>query len=200
MQLLKIDKEKIFKDIFEYIDSHDDKKEFNKILKSIFEQEKTIQLLSFKFTMAAILKFETEFQKSTKTFGRIISDMINAVDISTGEKIYDYTFYALPSDNGQKLSIQLDVTRKDKQKNHYAYLLVDILEKFSESLEKPEELLCEMLKNIIDLAYEYAEIYIERIRNENLNFDEKRFLKEITYIICDTGANEIYSQLENGIS
>lgn len=197
-QLFKIKKLELSKKINDYIDSQDDKKEFNKVLKQIFSINETIELLSIKFAISALLKYENEYSRLTKTNGKIISNIIYAIDAKTGKEIYDYSFVTFDSDNGKEMSLQIDIKRKDKEQNHYSYMIYEIFEKFSENIENVDEMLYLYITELIDLCYKYAEDYIEYITTNDKQFNEERFLKEIVYIIADTGANEIYSLIKNG--
>lgn len=199
-ELLTIERENILNRINEYIDSNEDKKAFNEEIKKIFSINRVLGSLLIHYTINSLLMFEDEYSNAIKTDAKIVSEIINSLNIRTGEKIYSYQFNTINREDKKKMICTLSIERKDKQEELYDYRMKEIFSKFTELSGDVNEVFYQTIINIIDETYKYAEHYIENVQEGNIEFDENKFIGELIWTLVSTEANEVlrqFSQLPN---
>lgn len=193
-ELLTIDSENILKRINEYIDSKEDKKAFNEEMKKIFSINRVIASLLIHYTVNSLIMFEDEYSTVAKTNVKIISEIINSINIRTGEKIYDYQFNTINREDNKKMICTLFIERKDKQEELYSYRMEEIFAKFTELSGDINEVFYQTLINFVEEAYKYAEYYIENVQQGGIEFDENKFIGELIWTLISTESNEVLRQ------
>lgn len=193
-ELLTIERENILNRINEYIDSNEDKKAFNEELKKIFSINRVLGSLLIYYTINSLLMFEDEYSNATKTNVNIVSEILNSINIRTGEKIYNYQFNTINREDKKKMICTLFIERKDKQEELYSYRMEEIFAKFTELSGDVNEVFYQTIVNFIDEAYKYAEHYIDNVQEGNIEFDEVKFSRELILAFVSTEANEVARQ------
>ena len=193
-ELLTIERENILNRINEYIDSKEDKKAFNEELKKIFSINRVLGSLLIHYTINSLLMFEDEYSNATKTNVNIVSEILNSINIRTGEKIYDYQFNTINREDKKKMICTLFIERKDKQEELYSYRMEEIFAKFTELSGDVNEVFYQTIVNFVDEAYKYAEHYIDNVQEGNIEFDEIKFSRELIWTFVSTEANEVARQ------
>lgn len=193
-ELITIKREEILNRINEYIDSHKDKQSFNKELKKIFSINRVLGSILIEFTILHLMKYEDAYCKQMQTTTKIISEILNANNIRTGERIYEYRFHHSNKDDKTKMICTLYIERKDKQPDLYYYRTKEIFENFIEKTKDSDEFFYETVINKIDIAYKYAEYYINSIHENNIEFDEEKFIGELIYSLVREDSNEVFRQ------
>lgn len=193
-ELLTIERENILNRINEYIDSNEDKKTFNEELKKIFSINRVLGSLLIHYTINSLLMFEDEYSNATKTNVNIVSEILNSINIRTGEKIYNYQFNTINREDKKKMICTLFIERKDKQEELYFYRMEEIFAKFTELSGDVNEVFYQTIVNFVDEAYKYAEHYIDNVQEGNIEFDEVKFSRELIWTFVSTEANEVARQ------
>ena len=193
-ELLTIERENILNRINEYIDSNEDKKAFNEELKKIFSINRVLGSLLIHYTINSLLMFEDEYSNATKTNVNIVSEILNSINIRTGEKIYNYQFNTINREDKKKMICTLFIERKDKQEELYSYRMEEIFAKFTELSGDVNEVFYQTIVNFVDEAYKYAEHYIDNVQEGNIEFDEVKFSRELILAFVSTEANEVARQ------
>lgn len=193
-ELLTIERENILNRINEYIDSNEDKKAFNEELKKIFSINRVLGSLLIYYTINSLLMFEDEYSNATKTNVNIVSEILNSINIRTGEKIYNYQFNTINREDKKKMICTLFIERKDKQEELYSYRMEEIFAKFTELSGDVNEVFYQTIVNFVDEAYKYAEHYIDNVQEGNIEFDEVKFSRELILAFVSTEANEVARQ------
>lgn len=192
IDLMTIDKEQILKRINEYIDSKEDKKTFNEELKKIFKINLLLEEIFINYVIDGLIYFEDSYSESVGTNKKIISELINSINIKNGEKIYDYEFITFYNDN--LLTASININRKNNKVELYEYRFKEIFGKFSELSKESDEYFYETVINKIEKAYEYAEFYINNVQEGGIEFDENKFISELIYSLVQSDCNEIYGE------
>lgn len=192
IDLMTIDKEQILKRINEYINSKEDKKTFNEELKKIFKINLLLEEIFINYVIDGLLYFEDSYSESVGTNKKIISELINSINIKNGEKIYNYEFITFYNDN--LLTASININRKNNKVELYEYRFKEIFGKFSELSKESDEYFYETVINKIEKAYEYAEFYINNVQEGGIEFDENKFISELIYSLVQSDCNEIYGE------
>lgn len=193
IELMTVDKEQILKKILEYIDSKEDKKTFNEELKKIFKINSLFEELFIGYVIDGLIYFEDSYSESVGTNKKIISELINSIDIKNGERIYEYQFITFCKDNNT-ITVNININRKNKEVDLYAYRFKEIFGKFSDFSKDSDEYFYESIINKIEKAYEYAEFYINNVQEGGIDFEEDKFISELIYSLVQTDCNKIYKE------
>lgn len=189
-ELLTINKQNILKKINEYLDSKNDKKTFNEEIKKIFSIKKTLDSILINYTINSLLIFEDEYSNVAKTETRIVSEIINSVNIRNGEKIYNYKFDVIDKPEN-KIVCTLTIERKDGKVDLYSYRIEEIFQKFTELSGDINKSFYETIINFINSAYKYAEHYINNVQDGKIEFEEDKFIKELIWTFVSSDSNEV---------
>lgn len=192
-QIFVVNKETIKKEIFDYIDTEfANYSNFNDFYKSIIIDD-VIEVVGTKTLYDYIQVYENKVAEITKNPVGVITGFLKAVNMLTGEPLYNYKIETKIKDD-KLMFFYVNWLRKDNKKDYYSYKLEHNINNFIDLLKKEENIntlaekdIINLLKLLTENVYEYIQIQID----EEKEVTPETMIKEMLFILTDMEANRI---------
>lgn len=192
-QIFVVNKETIKKEICDYIDTEfANYSNFNDFYKSIIIDD-VIEVVGTKTLYDYIQVYENKIAEITKNPVGVITGFLKAVNMLTGDPLYDYKIETKIKDD-KLMFFYVNWLRKDNKKDYYSYKLEHNINNFIDLLKKEENIntlaekdIINLLKLLTENVYEYIQIQID----EEKEVTPETMIKEMLFILTDMEANRI---------
>lgn len=196
-QIFVVNKETIKKEIFDYIDTEfANYSNFNDFYKSIIIDD-VIEVVGTKTLYDYIQVYENKVAEITKNPVGVITGFLKAVNMLTGEPLYNYKIETKIKDD-KLMFFYVNWLRKDNKKDYYSYKLEHNINNFIDLLKKEENIntlaekdIINLLKLLTENVYEYIQIQID----EEKEVTPETMIKETLFILTDMEANRIIPKI-----
>ncbi|MFR4518462.1 MAG: hypothetical protein ACLT40_00685 [Fusobacterium sp.] len=196
-QIFVINKETIKKEIFDYIDTEfANYSNFNDFYKSIIIDD-VIEVVGTKTLYDYIQVYENKVAEITKNPVGVITGFLKAVNMLTGEPLYNYKIETKIKDD-KLMFFYVNWLRKDNKKDYYSYKLEHNINNFIDLLKKEENIntlaekdIINLLKLLTENVYEYIQVQID----EEKEVTPETMIKETLFILTDMEANRIIPKI-----
>lgn len=196
-QIFVVNKETIKKEIFDYIDTEfANYSNFNDFYKSIIIDD-VIEVVGTKTLYDYIQVYENKVAEITKNPVGVITGFLKAVNMLTGEPLYNYKIETKIKDD-KLMFFYVNWLRKDNKKDYYSYKLEHNINNFIDLLKKEENIntlaekdIINLLKLLTENVYEYIQVQID----EEKEVTPETMIKEMLFILTDMEANRIIPKI-----
>lgn len=196
-QIFVVNKETIKKEIFDYIDTEfANYSNFNDFYKSIIMDD-VIEVVGTKTLYDYIQVYENKVAEITKNPVGVITGFLKAVNMLTGEPLYNYKIETKIKDD-KLMFFYVNWLRKDNKKDYYSYKLEHNINNFIDLLKKEENIntlaekdIINLLKLLTENVYEYIQVQID----EEKEVTPETMIKETLFILTDMEANRIIPKI-----
>jgi|GEM_PF-6533191 len=196
-QIFVVNKETIKKEIFDYIDTEfANYSNFNDFYKSIIIDD-VIEVVGTKTLYDYIQVYENKVAEITKNPVGVITGFLKAVNMLTGEPLYNYKIETKIKDD-KLMFFYVNWLRKDNKKDYYSYKLEHNINNFIDLLKKEENIntlaekdIINLLKLLTENVYEYIQVQID----EEKEVTPETMIKETLFILTDMEANRIIPKI-----
>jgi hypothetical protein len=193
-QIFVVNKETIKKD---YIDTEfANYSNFNDFYKSIIIDD-VIEVVGTKTLYDYIQVYENKVAEITKNPVGVITGFLKAVNMLTGEPLYNYKIETKIKDD-KLMFFYVNWLRKDNKKDYYSYKLEHNINNFIDLLKKEENIntlaekdIINLLKLLTENVYEYIQVQID----EEKEVTPETMIKETLFILTDMEANRIIPKI-----
>ena len=196
-QIFVVNKETIKKEIFDFIDTEfANYSNFNDFYKSIIIDD-VIEVVGTKTLYDYIQVYENKVAEITKNPVGVITGFLKAVNMLTGEPLYNYKIETKIKDD-KLMFFYVNWLRKDNKKDYYSYKLEHNINNFIDLLKKEENIntlaekdIINLLKLLTENVYEYIQVQID----EEKEVTPETMIKETLFILTDMEANRIIPKI-----
>lgn len=196
-QIFVVNKETIKKEIFDYINTEfANYSNFNDFYKSIIIDD-VIEVVGTKTLYDYIQVYENKVAEITKNPVGVITGFLKAVNMLTGEPLYNYKIETKIKDD-KLMFFYVNWLRKDNKKDYYSYKLEHNINNFIDLLKKEENIntlaekdIINLLKLLTENVYEYIQVQID----EEKEVTPETMIKETLFILTDMEANRIIHKI-----
>ena len=196
-QIFVVNKETIKKEIFDYINTEfANYSNFNDFYKSIIIDD-VIEVVGTKTLYDYIQVYENKVAEITKNPVGVITGFLKAVNMLTGEPLYNYKIETKIKDD-KLMFFYVNWLRKDNKKDYYSYKLEHNINNFIDLLKKEENIntlaekdIINLLKLLTENVYEYIQVQID----EEKEVTPETMIKETLFILTDMEANRIIPKI-----
>ena len=196
IKIFAIDKEKIKKEITDYIDTEfANYINFNEFYKKTIIDE-VIEVVGTKVLYDYIKVYEDAVTEITKNPVGVITGYLKSVDMLTGKPLYDYKVEVKKEND--LIIFHIKYNRIDGKQDYYSYKIEFNIDNFLKTVEKEnnvntiaEEDIVNTLKLLTGNVYEY----IQRQIDNGKEITPETMIKEILFILTDMEANRIVPKI-----